>query len=399
MPGVTICNDLCVYSGTGSCTTDNYICLRCRKTILDVFFFPINNMRSPWIWAAIAVVTFTTFYLRQHIRVLSEVVRTYSNFYPYLDAHSDVLFRYMPNAVNSTLPDADTTLLVPRMIHQIHLAEGRPSVVGKHQAAIDSCRDIHQGWNHTIWTDQTASAFMETNYPTIFPHYQGYKQSIQRANILRYALLDHFGGVYLDLDVTCLQSLETIRAVPWLTPVAHPAGVNNAFIQARKGHPFLRHLLASVPSRDISWGMPYIENMLSTGCMYFSNMWMSYTRSDDHLDPSSTVHILANESGDINAHMLRGVVTTPLFKHGGASSWHGWDAAMIVLIGKYYTLILQGFLVLSILTGWLVWRLTGGRNRRRRRSWGSAIKRAVSPSEGDRPRAEMLQEKMGLAQV
>lgn len=356
-------------------------------------------MRSHWLLAAIAVVTFTTFYLRQHIKVLSEVVRTYSSFYPYLDAHPDVLFRYIPDVVNNSISAAESPLLVPRIMHQIHLAEGRPSAVGKHQAAIDSCRDIHQGWNHTIWTDQTASAFMETNYPTIFPHYQGYKQSIQRANILRYALLDHFGGVYLDLDVTCLQSLESIRSVPWLTPAAHPAGVNNAFIQARKGHPFLRHLLASVPSRDISWGMPYIENMLSTGCMYFSNMWMSYTRSDDHLDPSSKVHILANESGDINAHMLRGVVTTPLFKHGGASSWHGWDAAMIVLIGKYYTLILQGFLVLSILTGWLVWRFAGGRNRRRRRSWGSAIKRAVSPTEGGGPRPEVLQEKMGFAQV
>jgi mannosyltransferase OCH1-like enzyme len=336
-------------------------------------------MRYSLILSGLAVTLITSLCLRHHLEVLSEVVRTYSTFYPYLDAHPEVLFRYHDDVMGTSPTTEPAGPLIPRMLHQIHLEEGRPSVLAKHQDAIDSCRDVHAGWNHTIWTDESASAFMEVNYPAIWPHYLGYKQSIQRANILRYALLDHFGGVYLDLDVTCRQSLEPLRTIPWLSPAAHPAGVNNAFIQARQGHPFLQHLLQAVPSRDLSWRLPYIENMLSTGCMYFSNMWMSYARNNTGINPSDNLYILANEQGGIESHMLRGIVTTPLFKHGGASSWHGWDAAMIVLIGKYYTVILQGCLALCLFTVWAVWRFAGGRNRRRRSSWGSMVKRAVSP--------------------
>ena len=358
-------------------------------------------MRSTILLVPAALTIATILFLRHHVEVLTEVIRTYSTFYPYLDTHSDVLYRYSEDAttVPPSISMTDESLLVPRMIHQIHLMEGRPSVIEKYGAAIESCRETHAGWNYTIWTDETSSTFMRNNYPTIFPHYANYKQTIQRANILRYALLDHFGGVYIDMDVTCRHSLEPLRTIPWLSPAAHPAGVNNAFILSRPGHPFLKTLLAAVPKRDLSWGLPYIENMLSTGCMYFSNMWMSHARSiDQSKEPNDKLYILASEDGDINSHMLRGVVTTPLFKHGGASSWHGWDAAAIVLIGKYYPIILQGCLVMSLLSIYLVWRCVGQRNRRRRSSWGSMMKRAVSPTEIKHPSwMPMAKEEVGLS--
>jgi mannosyltransferase OCH1-like enzyme len=334
-------------------------------------------MRSVYVFFALAIPSLTLLYLRHHIQVLSEVFKTYSTFYSYLEKHHDVLYRFNEDDLTPPTPDLDETYFVPRHIHQIYLTEGGPSNLEKYQAAIESCQDKHAGWNHTIWTDQSSSEFMQTHYPTIFPHYKNYKQTIQRANVLRYALLDHFGGVYIDLDVTCRRSLEPLRAIPWMTPAAHPAGVNNAFIQSRVGHPFLGKLLAALPNRDLSWGLPYIENMFSTGCMFFSNMWMSYARSNIDSKNINKVYILADPQGDINPHMLRGVITTPLFKHGGASSWHGWDAAAIVLIGKHYPIVLQGCLVLSLLMVVLLWRAFGGRNRRRRSSWGVLMNKAI----------------------
>lgn len=341
-------------------------------------------MRPVYFGIPVAAMLLTAFYLRLHLRELSQVVRTYSTFYPYLKSHPQTLFRYPASTTETNRDvDVDGDQLVPRRIHQIHLQEGRPSVLSKHSKAIVSCRTVHPEWNHTIWTDETGTDFIQEHYPSIYPHYIGYKQSIQRANILRYALLDHYGGVYVDLDVTCRHSLDELRHVPFLTPGAHPAGVNNAFILARQGHPFFKHLLDAVPSRDLRWRLPYVENMFSTGCMFFSNMWISYTRSGLADSPKDAVYILADEEGAIESHMLRGVVTTPLFKHGGASSWHGWDAAVIVMIGKYYSYIAIFGLAMGVMLGWGIWRLSGRRNRRRRSSWGSMIKRAVSPS-GDR---------------
>ncbi|TKA23605.1 hypothetical protein B0A50_07439 [Salinomyces thailandicus] len=279
--------------------------------------------------------------------------------------HPEIIYRYPPttNEERGTSKQADQA---PKIIHQIFLQEGRNSSLSKYNDALASCQTLHADWTHMLWTDANATAFMQQHYPAIAPHYAGYAQSIQRANILRYALLDHFGGVYLDLDVTCLQPLDDLRHLPWITPGAYPAGVNNAFILSRQHHPFLQKLLAEVPRRDMKWPMPYVENMLSTGCMYFTNRWMAYVRwlaaSPGPVPEEEKVYILADQDGNTDTHMLRGKVTTPLFAHGGASSWHGWDAAVIVLVGKHYGYfsIMTGSGVLLLVA--LVWRLTR-RNR------------------------------------
>jgi hypothetical protein len=198
---------------------------------------------------------------------------------------------------------------------------------------------------------------MREHYPEISAHYEGYRQTIQRANVLRYALLHHYGGVYLDLDVTCRVPLDDLligeHAPSFLTPAAYPAGVNNAFILTRPGHPFLTASLARLPSRDLRWGLPYVENMLTTGCMFFTNAWMAHVRESaarvghdlQGEGYDNRVQVLADRDGCLESHMLRGKVVTPLFEHGGASSWHGWDAAVMVFVGKYY----GSFLVLGIL--------------------------------------------------
>jgi hypothetical protein len=87
--------------------------------------------------------------------------------------------------------------------------------------------------------------------------------------------------------------------------------------------------------------------------MFFTNVWMAYVRESaaqvgydsEGKAGDDRVQVLADDDGHLEIHMLRGRVVTPLFEHGGASSWHGWDAAAIVLVGDHYGY----FLVLGIL--------------------------------------------------
>lgn len=320
--------------------------------------------------------------LRHHIRDLSEVARTYATFYPYLSEHPETLLKFPEQSGLHATENADK---VPKIIHQIFLSEGRETKLDKYGEAVSSCQDMHSNWTHHLWTDETANAFMAEHKPQLLPHYLGYPQSIQRANILRYALLNHFGGVYLDIDVTCLQPLDGLRENLFLTPGAYPAGVNNAFILARPGHPFLQHLLAGVETKNLLWGLPYIENMLSTGCMFFSNRWMSYVRSFAGHDTTEKdkVHILADQHGNMDPHMLRGAITTPLFKHGGASSWHGWDAAAIVLIGKHYVAFLA-ILAFGIACGIMIVSKFVMQRRSRRSS--SPVRRSMEKRSHDEER-------------
>ncbi|KAL6402670.1 glycosyltransferase family 32 protein [Ilyonectria robusta] len=321
-------------------------------------------MRTRPFVVLLAISTFLIlFTARQHLHELGEVICTYSSFHKLVQQHPDLLYRY-PESVAQT----ERT---PKILHNIALGDAD---LTKYDTAIKSCRQLHPDWKHMLWRDDNAASFLSEHYPDILPHYTGYHQNIQRANIIRYALLYKLGGVYLDLDVTCHVALDSTPLVrlPLVTPGAYPAGVNNAFIAAHPDHPFLAQLLNSLPSHDLYWGLPmripYVENMMSTGCMFFSNEWLVYVRELLAGRQEQKVFILANEQGQTEPHMLRGKVTTPIFSHGGASSWHSWDAAMLVMIGKHYILFLVLLLfALTLAIGWPLYLCTASRRRPWRR--------------------------------
>ncbi|KAH6608345.1 glycosyltransferase family 32 [Trichoderma cornu-damae] len=358
--------------------------------------------RNAAVLAAMAVF-WTVVFFRHHIHELGEVALTYGTFYRLLHGHPDILYRHPKNSSwilsepealespASSLPPLLDAVVVPKIIHQIALGNAS---VSRHQAAITSCTDLHPEWTHQLWTDANATAFITEFYPDILPHYTGYAQNIQRANILRYALLHHSGGIYVDLDVTCRVALDStpIVRLPYVSPGAHPAGVNNAFIAAEPGHPFLTQLLENVPSHDLHWALPmripYVENMLSTGCMFYSNQWMEYVRDVLRGRQSRKVYILSDEHGDMASHMLRGKVTTPIFVHGGASSWHGWDAALFLAIGEHYSFYLGLLCIATAVAFGAAYLCTASRRSYRRRCrlfGGVAARNSWSPTRPRKP--------------
>jgi mannosyltransferase OCH1-like enzyme len=239
--------------------------------------------------------------------------------------------------------------------HHFHDGDG-PNRFAKYESARNSCISLHSDWDYKFWTDENATDWVREHYPEkkypfddtpeVYQPYIKYRQTIQRTNILRYLLLHHYGGVYLDMDITCHQNLDYLLRAPFLTPAAHPAGINNAFIVARPGHPFLTRLIEQVPKHNLAWaGLPYVENMLSTGCMFISNVWVSYMRDDKHKLKKDKLYVLADKDNNTASHMLRGKVTTPLFHHGGESSWHGRDAKFIFWMDKHWKWALAGLLV------------------------------------------------------
>jgi hypothetical protein len=109
--------------------------------------------------------------------------------------------------------------------------------------------------------------------------------------------------------------------------------------------------------------------------MFFTNAWMAYVRETaaqvgndlEGAKYDNRVQVLADHDNGLESHMLRGKVVTPLFGHGGASSWHGWDAAAIVLVGDHYGYFLA-LGSLGCLCGFaLVLRIASSRRTVRRR--------------------------------
>ncbi|WP_329253292.1 glycosyltransferase [Actinoallomurus sp. NBC_01490] len=142
---------------------------------------------------------------------------------------------------------------IPALIHQAWRDGDVPS---RWRDWARSWKRHHPGWDYRLWTDADSRSFLEEHYPWFLPIYDGYPNPVMRADAIRYFLLDHFGGVYADLDVECLRPVDEMLAgrdlvfgcepsVHARLPPARRRGlgriVGNAFIASRPGHPFWAH--------------------------------------------------------------------------------------------------------------------------------------------------------------
>ena len=50
-----------------------------------------------------------------------------------------------------------------------------------------------------LWSDASSRAFIAEKYPWFLQNFDGYPYPIQRADAIRYFVLHHYGGVYLEI--------------------------------------------------------------------------------------------------------------------------------------------------------------------------------------------------------
>jgi len=165
-----------------------------------------------------------------------------------------------------------------------------------------------------LWNDDLAKRFLTAHYPWFLRTYLTHPHDIQRADSLRYFLLYHYGGIYLDFDLTCRRSLGPLRRYHTLAISAHPAGVSNGFLTSSPRHPFYSNLIQQLTIYDLSWPFSsYATIMFSTGPMFIS---AEHLRFRPRWIRRNQLRVLDR------LHSLNGKISTPLFHHAGSSSWH-----------------------------------------------------------------------------
>jgi mannosyltransferase OCH1-like enzyme len=153
--------------------------------------------------------------------------------------------------------------MIPRIIHQSWKVEQVPE---RWLAFQQTWRRNHPDYEYRFWTDDDNRAFVAQAFPEFLAIYDGYRHPVSRADLARYLVVCHFGGVYADLDCESLKPLDDLLAgqklVFGLEPPSHlkrPAVASrgfarivcNALFASVPSHPFWRHLLPLlVASKD-----------------------------------------------------------------------------------------------------------------------------------------------------
>lgn len=152
------------------------------------------------------------------------------------------------NSLNEIFNRSSTTEQVPRIIHQTY--RHIDSIPLKWQAASNSCRHLHSNYEYKFWSDIQGRALIEKEFASLLPTFDSYPYEIQRADVIRLVVLYLYGGIYIDFDIFCLQSLDSLLKYGFILPQTKPAGLSNDIIISKPRHPFLYQVLNNLPSAN-----------------------------------------------------------------------------------------------------------------------------------------------------
>jgi mannosyltransferase OCH1-like enzyme len=251
---------------------------------------------------------------------------------------------------------------IPRIIHHIWFSgisrDKSIQTVGtevpqKWSGAQEMCRERNPAFDIRIWSAEAGYDFIQKNYAWFIPAYNAYKFPIQRVDALKYFLLWHYGGVYIDLDIGCRRPLDPLLEFSAWFPRASPLGVNNDLMASRPGHPVLGKMIESLQIYNYNFYFTYPTVFWSTGPMFVNTVVKNYWFRDGQLpgeargEATKTDPAISKENRSEVADRPRrysgpgDIAVLPqmfyseeysFFGHLPGGSWHGNDAFVVVWI-------------------------------------------------------------------
>ncbi|KAH7118025.1 nucleotide-diphospho-sugar transferase [Dendryphion nanum] len=175
-------------------------------------------------------------------------------------------------------PSTFTNSTIPRIIHYIWFKnlypsrEGITEIPSVGSRSPELCREFNPGYEIRIWNTTHARSFIEREYKWFLSTYDGYRYPIQKVDALKYFVLWHYGGVYMDLDIACRRPLDPLLDSGAWFPKASPLGVNNDLMACRKHHPIMEKMTKGLVTHNRNLIFPYITIFWTTGPHFTSQI-------------------------------------------------------------------------------------------------------------------------------
>ena len=163
-------------------------------------------------------------------------------------------YLYLKDQFISCVKKNDIKIEIPRIIHQIYFDQSGPPAY-----LLDisqSWKELNPDWEYKFWNGNDVNSFIQEYYPELIPAYNSLRYDVQRWDAIRYLILYKMGGLYVDMDYECTETItpilcNTICAMG-LEPNGHairiykPYIVGNAFMATIPGHPYFKEIIDEV---------------------------------------------------------------------------------------------------------------------------------------------------------
>ena len=232
---------------------------------------------------------------------------------------------------------------IPRYIHQIWIST--EEVYENFQTASNACIKFHPNYNYTLWTNEKILQWLEIHYPWFVPVYQSYRYDMQRIDAMKYFVLFHFGGIYLDLDVKCKVPDLITAMIPLDKRVNEPdiifhmgtegISANTDILVAKKHHPFFKLAISQLKSANRWFYLYHLTIILSAGPTFLYGIYRQFPIKDGF-------YYIPNEL--FYGKLIEGV---------GGGTWYGKDSLLLIYFmeNKFQSICFLLIMVIIVVVG------------------------------------------------
>lgn len=182
----------------------------------------------------------------------------------------------------------------------------------------ETWRSQHPGWDHILWTDDMLPPLRNQRVFDAAERLAPRNIGQLRADVVRYELLEQFGGVWIDCDMECRRPIDPLADVECFAGwESQGVWVNNAILGAEAGHPFIRALVAGVERSvvvnrgkrpNVMTGPQYLtpiyrlhadEVVIYPKDYFYPYLWSELDRGDEAFPDAWAVHHWGNRRNKV----------------------------------------------------------------------------------------------------
>ncbi|XP_013409544.1 mannosyl phosphorylinositol ceramide synthase CSH1 [Lingula anatina] len=180
---------------------------------------------------------------------------------------------------------------IPKIIHQIWHDYRVPKISVNW---MKSWMQNHPSpeWEYWFWTKADWEYLIKTRFPNFYEQYHGFQREIFRADIIRHFIMYEIGGIYADLDIINLRTIDNFilnkSCVLSLEPFEHsfflyekPDGlVSTAILASRPRHPFFKTIVHEYQRVSPKDEKTQTDPVGVTGPVKFDRLYREYLKSN-----------------------------------------------------------------------------------------------------------------------
>jgi mannosyltransferase OCH1-like enzyme len=206
------------------------------------------------------------------------------------------------------LPPSSGSSIIPRIIHQTWDTQDIPQDLAPW---VKTWKQHNPDWEYWFWTPIEVEHLLQEKYPEYLELYYSYNYNVFRSDMMRYFIMDSFGGFYADMDMDCLKPLD-----PWIyrhsclvsyEPYEHPyfgfnrtkPNVMTTILASRPGHLYWKMLINALPDAF----RKYRDDVqLSTGPLFMdANLRLFNDSQSGYVGVVASLDKVTSELSDVNS--------------------------------------------------------------------------------------------------